>query len=229
MVERRAFGLDAGGVRASATALAMLILAALLLLVAPPAGAEASAIPSSESAVSELETQAEEVEAELAQRPHDAGLLAKLTRTRVDIANTTINEGVGNAKVVGEVRHQLALAAGDWSRYLKATKKPSAELAVVVAPALFQLGELSKRPPEAFKRVKSAAAAEKIVAEARPSVDSWSTLAFYELFAQRYHAADEALAKALTRTHIKYERESLEKRFKEVEKNAKQFGKQLTH
>jgi hypothetical protein len=206
----------------------VLFLAVLPLLFAPVARAEPlSAVPS-EGAAASLEKQAEEIEAKLAQEPDNEGLLASLTRTRINIANVLISEGVGESKVgVDEVRQQLTSAALAWSKYLKATSKPAAGLATQVAPALFQLAELSTGGREAFKYVKAAATAEQIVAKDRPSRNSWSTLAIYDLFAQKYGAADKALEKAIAHTHGKSERESLEETFKEIEKKAKQFGKKL--
>jgi hypothetical protein len=206
----------------------LLLLAVVSLLAAPVAGAEASSTGSSETAVPGLEARAERIEAELARKPGDEDLLAKLTRTRIDVANAMINAGAGEVKGgVAEIREQLKLASASWSRYLKAARKPRAWLATVVAPALFELAEISTTSQEAFKDVKAAVTAQTIVAEGRPSESSWGTLALFELFAQRYGAADEALEKALTYAHAEFKREALEKRFKEAEKSARKFGKAL--
>ncbi len=218
-----------GGVRTLLPVLGIFA-AVLALLVAPAAGAATVAQPeSSESAVSNLETRAKDIEAELAHAPRDEVLLANLTRTRISVANAMIAEAPVQPKGVKEVRRQLTLAGVAWSKYLKVARKPGPWLAILVGPALFQLAELSTNSQEAFKNVKAAAAAQKIGAEGRPSKNSWSALSFYDLFAQRYHAADEALAKALARTKTKFERESLEKQFNEVEANAKLFGEKLKH
>jgi hypothetical protein len=206
----------------------VLFLAVLSLLVTPPAGAETVRIVPGESAAPSLEKRAEEIEAKLARNPDDAGLIASLTRTRIEIADSLITEGTGEAPAGSEeVRQQLTLAAVAWSKYLKVARKPSPRLASVVAPALFQLAELSATSEEALKNVKAAVTAQKIVVEGRPGKNSWSTLAFYYLFAQNYKAADKALEKAISYTHSAYERESLEKMFNEVEKSAKRFGKKL--
>ncbi len=171
---------------------------------------------------------AEEIEAQLAQTPDDEGLLAELTRTRIKAADAMIQSGAGETKSgTEEVRQQFALAAAAWSEYLKAARRPGAGLAALVAPALFQLAELSSGGQEALRWVKRAAAAQKIVAEGRPGKNSWSMLAFYELFAQRYKAADESIEEAIGYTQTKFERESIEKKFEEVEKKAKRFGRGL--
>jgi uncharacterized protein HemY len=183
---------------------------------------------SSESAVSSLEKQAENVEAKLAKSPGDEDLMAGLTRTRLSIANAMITSGAGESQGgVEEVKQQLALASEDWSNYVEAASTPSAGLAVQVSPSLFQLAELSSNASEAAENIKAATEAQEIVAKSRPSLNSYSTLAFYTLFTQNYKAAEEALKKATGLAHSKFERESLENKYEEVEKNAKEFGKQL--
>ena len=214
--------------------LAGAFVAMFLVLASPPADArvvqaDRSQTPSSaESVVSSLLAQAEEIEAELARTPGDEGLLADLTRTRINTAKTMITNGSGDSKSgVDEVKQQFALADVAWSGYLKVARKPISGLAILVAPALFQLAELSSNGQEALKNVKAAAAAQKIVTEGRPGKDSWSTLALYDLFAQNYKAADASFETAISYMRTEYERESFEKRFAEVERNAKRFGKTL--
>jgi hypothetical protein len=255
MGERRVALRGTCGVRSLLPASVAALVAVLLLLAASPAeaealrtahealveptrrahmiadaetlGAQSSGTPSNVDGVaSGLLHRAEEIEAELALTQDDEGLLAKLTRTRINAADAMIQKGASESKSgTEEVREQFALAAASWSEYLKAAKRPSVGLAALVAPALFQLAELSSDGEEALKNVKAAAAAEKIVAEGRPGKNSWSTLAFYELFAQRYKAADESIEKAISYAQTKFERESIEKKFEEVEKKAKHFGR----
>jgi hypothetical protein len=181
---------------------------------------------SGESAASSLEKQAENIEAKLVKTPGDEDLLASLTRTRVSTSNALLNAGAGeSASGVEEYEHQLALASEDWSKYLAATSEPSAGLAIQVAPALFQQAELSTTSAAALEKVKVATEAQEIVAEGRPSLNSFSTLAFYTLFTQDYKAANEAKEEAAKYSNTKFERESFENKYEEVEKNAKEFGK----
>jgi hypothetical protein len=222
------------GVRALLPSSAGVFVAILLVLASSPADAGAvqasrsRTATSAESVVSSLLGQAEEIEAELAQTPGDEGLLANLTRTRVIAANTMLTDGAGESKSgVEEVKQQLVLASVAWSGYLKVARKPIPGLAILVAPALFQLAELSSNSQEALKNVKAAAAAQKIITESRPGKVSWSTLALYDLFAQNHKAADASFEKAISYMHTQYERESFEKKFAEVERNAKRFGKRL--
>jgi hypothetical protein len=180
------------------------------------------------SAVSNFEKQAENIEVKLAKTPGDEALLAGLTRTRLNVWHSLITEGAGESESgVEEVRQQLALASEDWSEYLKATSEPSAGIAVQVSPALFQLAQLSTGGEEALENLKAASEAEKIVAAARPSLNSWSTLALYSVLAQEYKAGEAAIKKAIGYAGTKFERESIENEFEKYEKSAKEFGKQL--
>ncbi len=180
------------------------------------------------SATKSLEEQAERIEAKLAKTPEDEDVLLNLTRTRINVANTMITNGAGESQGgVEEVKQQLALASEDWSKYLKAAIEPSAGLAVQVSPALFQLAELSRTGEEAMVNIKAATEAQEIVAQARPSLNSLSTQAIYQVFAQEYEAAEKSLEEATKFANTKFERENLENKFEEIEKNAKKFGKGL--
>jgi hypothetical protein len=182
----------------------------------------------SESAVSSFEKQAENIEAKLVKSPGDEDLLASLTRTRINTANSmTTNGALESQSGAEEVKHQLALASEGWSKYESAASEPSPGLAIQAAPALFQLAEFSSTSEEALENVKAGTEAQEIVTAARPSLNSWSTLAFYALFTQNYKAAEEAKEEAVKFANTKFERESFENKYEEVEKNAKEFGKGL--
>jgi hypothetical protein len=216
-------------VKAVYAILALLMVASLFLVTgAINIGSILGTNTSSESAASSLETQAENIEVKLAKSPGDESLLANLTRTRIAVSNALITNGAGeSASGVEEVEHQLALASENWSEYLKVASEPSAGLAIQVAPALFQKAELSATGAESLENVKAATEAQQIVAEVRPTLNSLSTLAIYTLFTQDYKAAEEAKEEASKLANTKFERESFENKYEEVEKNAKEFGKGL--
>lgn len=183
---------------------------------------------SSGSATKSLEEQAERIEAKLAKSPEDEDVLLNLTRTRVNIANTMITNGAGESQDgVEEVKQQLALASEDWSKYLKVADEPSPGLAIQVQPALFQLAELSTSGPEAMENLLAANEAQEIVAEARPNLNSLSTLAINQAFIQEFKAAEQSLEEATKFASNKFQRESLENQFEEIEKNAREFGRNL--
>jgi hypothetical protein len=183
---------------------------------------------SGESASSSFEKQAENIEAKLVKTPEDENLIANLTRARINAANSMVTSGeVESQDGIENYKHQLALASEGWSNYVDAVSEPSAGLAIQVAPALFQLAEASSSSAVALENVKAATEAEEVVAGKRKDLNSWSTLAFYALFAQNYKQAEKAKEEAVKLAGSKFERESFENKFEEVEKNAKEFGKQL--
>jgi hypothetical protein len=180
-----------------------------------------------ESAASSFEKQAERIEAKLAKNPGDEDLMANLTRTRINAANSMITAGVQSQDDVEAVKQQYAQASQDWSQYVDVASEPSPGLAIQVAPALFQLAELSTNSAEALENVKAATEAEEVVAQSRNDLNSWSTLALYALFAQQPKLAEEAKEKGTKLANTKFERESFENKFEEVEKSAGEFGKQV--
>jgi hypothetical protein len=180
-----------------------------------------------ESAASQLEKQSAAIEAKLMKSPEDEDLLAALTRTRSSTATAMINEGVSSESDVEKIKHQLALVNEDWSKYLKATKEPTAGLAIQVSRAMETLAGASSTTGEQVEILKVAEGAQEIVAEKLPSLNSFSTLAFYKLYVQDYEGAEEFKEKAIEKTHGKIERETFENKYKEVEENAKEVAKQL--
>jgi hypothetical protein len=183
---------------------------------------------SGESAAQSFEKQAERIETKLAKSPGDEDLMASLTRTRINVANAMITNGKGeSAGGAEEIKTQLALVSEGWSKYKATASEPSAGLAIQVAPALFQLAEISSNSEEALENVKGATEAQQVVANQRNDLNSWSTLAFYALFTQNYKLAEEAKEKSVAFANTKFERESFENKYDEVEKNAKKFGEQL--
>jgi hypothetical protein len=183
---------------------------------------------SGESAVSNFEDQAEAIEKKLVKTPGDEDLLASLTRTRINTANAMITNGALESQdEFEELKQQLALVSEDWTKYVKASEEPSPGVAIQVSPALFELAEYSSAGAVAEENVKAATEAQEIVADARPSLNSLSTLAFYRLFAQDYKGAKESIGEATKFASNKFEREQLENKYEEYEKNAKTFGKSL--
>jgi hypothetical protein len=184
---------------------------------------------SGESAATTFEKQAEKLEAKLAKTPGEENLTANLTRARINAANALMNSAQENQSQsdLEEAKIQYALASEGWSNYVDAASEPSAGLAIQAAPALFQLAELSSGGDEALENVQAATEAEQIVADKRNDLNSWSTLAIYALFAQNYKLAEKAKEEVVKLAGTKFERESFENKYGEVEKNAKEFGKRL--
>jgi hypothetical protein len=210
--------------------LALLMAASLFLVVGPVnIGGLFGNGSTSTDAAKPYEEQAERIERKLKKDPEDPELLLQLTRAQVNAGNLSIEQNAAGeqALTVDAVQHWRD-ASESWSKYLKKSDEPEANLAQLVSTMLFNLAASGSRTTtEAVSNISAAAAAQRIVAEARPSLNSLSTLAFYEFFAQNYAAAEKAGKEAVKATSSKFERESLENKLDDVKKQAKKFGKQV--
>jgi hypothetical protein len=225
---------DTGGRRRGVVKVVYAILAVLmgfsLLLVVGPAPLQSlfGVKNSVSSAAAQFEEQAERTEHKLKKDPEDAALLLSLTRARINAGNALAEPSATGAIAYSpESIQQLQAASESWSKYLKATDEPSAGGAQVAAQALFGLAQNSRSGPEAELNVRSAAQAQQIVAEARPSLGSLSTLAIYRLFSFDYKGAAKAQKEAAHYANTKFERENLGNELDQIEKRAHEFQKQL--
>jgi hypothetical protein len=171
------------------------------------------------------EEQAQRLEAKLKKAPEDADLLQALTRTHATAGQVLLSSEPSEEDTANALQ-QYQLASSSWSEYLDATKEPSAGTAQIVAPMLMILTENTSRTYEQAQRgVEAATEAQKIVAEQRPSLNAYATLARYTYFTGDYKAAEAAQTKATKLTKEKFEREELDKLMKEVKKAAREFQK----
>ncbi|MFN8163101.1 MAG: hypothetical protein U0R26_04580 [Solirubrobacterales bacterium] len=208
--------------------LAVLMGASLFLVVGPVNIGELFGNGSSTSASSQFEDQAQRIESKLVKAPEDETLLLALTRARVNAGNNLVSSG-SSGEIVQTVAsvQQYQKASAAWSEYLEATKEPVASIAQLMSQVLFSLAQVSRTGNEAEANVEAAAEAQKIVAEKRPSLGSLSTLAFYQLYAFEYAAAEKSKREAVAKANTKFERENLENQFDEISKRAHEFQKQL--
>lgn len=206
--------------------LAVLMGASLFLVVGPLNIGELfnSGSSSSTEAAKPYEEQAERLEAKLKREPEDPNLLLALTRARVNAGNNlvVINPETGEPGTTAQSRQAYQQASDAWSRYLKATDKPSPNLAQVVAPALVALTLASRTVPEAKRNLQEAVDAQQMVADARPSLGSLSSLTIYKYFNGEVKGAEQAEKELLKLTQAKYERKELKKQFEGFRKQAAQ-------
>jgi hypothetical protein len=206
--------------------LAVLMGASLFLVVGPLNIGELfnGSSSSSGEAAKPFEEQAERLEAKLKQEPEDSDLLLALTRAHVNAGNSLvqINPETGEQGATPESRQQYQEAVDAWSRYLEATSEPSPNLAQVVAPTFVALTLASKTAPEARRNLQEAVAAQQMVANARPSRGSLSTLAIYQYYNGEVKAAEKAEEELLKLTNIKSERKELEKQLEATRKQGKE-------
>jgi hypothetical protein len=173
------------------------------------------------------EEEAERIEAKLAKSPEDSVLLLRLTRAQINAGNSSVDrDDAGQIAVTPDALQHYLQAYQSWSDYLEATKEPNPSLALVVSPMLIQMAEYATTYPEATRRIEAAVDAQRIVAEERPSVNAWTTLAYYSYFAGDSEAADKAKAEAKKLTRSKAEAQSIDTQLEPIEKNAVKYLKQ---
>ena len=176
------------------------------------------------NAAEPYEEQAERIEARLKKAPNDPDLLLSLTRARVNAANAQVTvEPSGQQAITSEGFAQYEQAYQSWSDYLDATDKPSANLALLMSSALVQMAEFAETFQLAETRINAAVEAQQIVADQRPSLNAFSTLALYSYFTGDFAAAEEARAKAKKFASGKAERDAIDKQLDEVKKNAQKY------
>lgn len=180
------------------------------------------------NAAEPFEEQSERLEVKLKKEPENPDLLLALTRAQINTGNAlvSVEENGETVMTLGSVQ-SYQQANDTWSKYLKATDEPTAGLAQLIAPAMFRLAETSPSLAAARRNVEAATEAQKIVAEQRPNINSYSTLAYYTYFTGDFAAADEAADKAKSFTKEKGEREAIDKQLGEIRNRAKAFDKEL--
>ncbi|HSK50196.1 MAG TPA: hypothetical protein VK889_06830 [Solirubrobacterales bacterium] len=215
-------------VRVVYAVLALLMGLSLFLVVGPNVGGIFdSETTSGEETAQRFEDRAEAIELKLKKDPENPDLLLALTRQRIYAGNAlaVINPETGAVQQTTDSRLQLQQASNAWTEYLEATDDPSPAGAQLTAPMLFSLAETGTSVAEIEANVAAAAEAQEIVARARPSLGTLSTLAIYSLFTFDYPKAKKVEEEARGYANSKFERENLENQLEETEKRAREVEK----
>jgi hypothetical protein len=204
--------------------LAVLMGLSLFLVVGPLNIGEIFGNSGGGNPAGQFEEGAEKLERKLKKEPENTDLMIGITRARVNAANSLYNIGPEEEReITPEAIQQLQLASDSWTRYLEATKEPSSGVAQLMAPNLIVAAQYARTVPEAKANVEAAAEAEKIVAEQRPSLNSFTTLAFYEMILGHKAKAEELGDKASKYATSKFQRENIANEIKRYEETGKKF------
>ena len=208
--------------------LALLMGASLFLVVGPVNIGSLLGTSDTTSASKVLDEQAERIERKLQKEPTDQALLLALTRARITAGNslTEVNPETGTALLTAEGQQELSQGVEAWARYLKQTEEPSASTALLVSRAYFGLAESARSLEEATTSVEKAAAAQRIAAEAQPTVNSLTTLAIYEYYSGNFAAGDKATKQAEAKAPAKSESKEISKQMAEYRQRGEAFQKQ---
>lgn len=208
--------------------LALLMGGSLFLVIGPFNLGELVGTSSGGGSASEVyEEQVERIEGRLAKSPDDEQLLLTLTRAEINTGNSRIEpvaEGE-TATVPPEARSDFEAAAESWQRYLKqAGDDPNPSAAVLVAGSFFSLAERGATSlSEMTRNLKIAAEAQRIAADAQPSVGTRSTLAIYEYFNGNFAEGDKLAKGVADEAGSKNEAEAIQQQLGEYRKSAKRF------
>lgn len=207
--------------------LALLMGLSLFLVVGPVNIGELIGTGSSSSdAAKPYEEQAERLERKLKKSPQDTDMLAALTRARINAGNSSVETNGEQQVITADTVQQFQLASDAWTKYVDANPEPGVGLAQIAAPTFITLAEASGLG-EFEANINAAVEAQQIVAEARPSVGTLTTLAIYQYFAFEFAQARKTEAEAVALGSDKFERESIESQMSEYEKRAKALQQEL--
>jgi hypothetical protein len=172
--------------------------------------------------------QVQRIEERLRQEPKSEALLLSLTRAHIlaGAALSETNPETGLPTPTPEALREYAAALESWSGYLKQTDRPNPTAASSVAKTYITLAEFSASTEEATANIEKAAKAQRIAAEAQPSLGSLSLLATYEYFAGNYGGGDKAGAEAAKKT-TKTEAKEVKKKLVATRIRAKQYEKEV--
>src|SRR6476646_1820246 len=133
--------------------LALLMGASLFLVVGPFNIGNLIGNGGTTSAAKVLQEQAERTEEKLRREPESEALLLALTRERVSAANslTEVNSETGATVLTPEGRQELERGIEAWASYLKQSKEPKANTALLVSSGYFSLAEASTGFEEAVE------------------------------------------------------------------------------
>jgi hypothetical protein len=183
---------------------------------------------SSSDAAKVFEEQSERIEGRLAKDPNDEAMLLSLTRARIGAGNAQLetDPATGASRTTPEAQANFEAAAAAWQRYLEqAGDEASPTAAQLVAGTYFKLAEGSTSFREADENVATAATAQRIAAEQRPSLGTLSTLAIYQYFNGEFAGGDKSTQEAAAKAPSTAEGKGVEKQLAEYRKNAQEFAK----
>lgn len=206
--------------------LALLMGASLFLVVGPFSIGNLIGNSGTTSAAKVLQEQAERTEQKLRREPENETLLLALTRERISAANslTEVNSETGATELSPEGRQELQLGIEAWGSYLKQSKEPRANTALLVANGYFKLAESPGQGlEEVVEDVEGAAKTQRIAAEAQPTINSLTTLAIYEFYAGNFAAGDKAVSEAEAKAPSKAEAKEIGKQMAEFRSRGKEF------
>jgi hypothetical protein len=209
--------------------LALIMALSLFTVVGPVNLGDLFGNGSSGSSSSAFDDAALKIERKLARDPKNEKLLVQDTRARYTAANAQIqfdpNTGQPTGLTQGAV-DDYNKSADAWLRYIKLSpKQPDPNVAQLAATSLLYSAATSTAIDFSTK-IKGAAQAQQIYAQAKPSLNSYLTLARYRYLSGDFAGGDEAGRKA-EQAASKQQRASVQQVVGQYRKQGKQIDKQI--
>jgi uncharacterized protein (DUF4415 family) len=180
--------------------LALLMALSLFTVVGPVSFGDLFGTGSTSSDTSSIfDDQVERLERQLRQNPDDQDALVQLTRASYNAGNAKLerNPGTGQLTSISQEALDDFNKAGDaWQRYLKTNPDPPNPIAAQLAAQALLYAAATSPSLEFSDNIKEAAAAQAVFAAAKPSVNSYLTLAQFRFYSGDVAGAEEAGRKA---------------------------------
>lgn len=209
--------------------LALLMAASLFVAVGPFNIGELLGGSRAGEAAEIFTDQAERIEKRLVKNPNDADQLLALTRARINAGNSLVDEDpqTGGTVVTPEAEDQFELAEDAWQKYLEAADEPNPNAAQLVATNFFTRAENSETLGDIEDNITGAVEAQKIAAEARPTVGALTMLAIFQYYNLEFAAGDKTAKRAEAAAGSKAEAKRIEKQMAQYRKRTKAWAKQV--
>jgi hypothetical protein len=180
--------------------LAVLMGLSLFTVVGPVSFGDLFGTGSSSSDTSSVfDDQVQRLERKLRQNPNDQDALVQLTRASYNAGNAKIERNPSTGALEGipvEAIDDFERTGDTWQRYLKTNPKPPNAIAAQLAAQALLYAAATSPAAEFSDNIEGAAEAQAVFAQAKPSVNSYLTLAQFRFYAGDVDGAEQAARKA---------------------------------
>jgi tetratricopeptide (TPR) repeat protein len=178
---------------------------------------------------STFDDQIEDAEKQVEETPRDQAALLELVSLYLQAGGQQldVDPETGATLLTTDAEASYIAAADAWARYLRLEpKKPDPTTALLLANSSFVIAQNSSTAADAQGALENAAEFQQVAAEGNPIPGNLANLALYLYFAGRFAEADRVAARAIAKAPPN-ERKAQRKQLEDVEKQARQFQKQV--
>jgi hypothetical protein len=182
------------------------------------------------SAGAGFQDQIDAAQKKLDQNPRNQQALLDLVTLNIEAGNAQYegtDQRTGFPVVGSATEESFNKAADAWAQYLKLKpKKPDFGAAIQLSGAFFVLAVNGQTAADARTAMITAADAQRVAAEANPTVGNLRSLVQYAYLAGQFKQAEAATRELLAKVPAK-NRKAIQKQVDQIRKTAEQFQKQV--